>query len=334
MKYRHRYPAKVVRLVGRWMILAGTALVAGCAADSGGNADGRLAVVATTGMVADVVREVGGDRVDVRGLMGPGVDPHLYKASAGDVTALARADLIFYNGLHLEAAMGEVLEEMGSRIRTVPIAAVIDTAQLLAPTGDYPGMYDPHIWFDVSLWAQTVDVVANALAAADSAGAATYRANARRYAAELDSLHRWVQQRTAEVPPELRVLVTAHDAFAYFGRAYGFEVRGLQGISTVAEAGTGDVQRLADMIVTRRIPAIFVETSISPRTVEAVQAAVRSRGAGVAIGGSLFSDAMGDRGTPEGSYAGMVRHNVNTIVDALLRTPGTGAAAVTPEARP
>lgn len=307
--------------MARGAFLTGALLLAGCAADPRGADDGRLNVVATTGMIADVVQQVGGDRVVVRGLMGPGVDPHLYKASAGDVTALARADIIFYNGLHLEAAMGEVLEEMGSRIRTVPVAAGIDPQRLLAPA-EFAGAYDPHVWFDVSLWAVTVEAVVTALAGADTAGATAYRANARRYAAELDSLHRWVLGRAAEVPTERRVLVTAHDAFNYFGRAYGFEVRGLQGISTVSEAGTGDVQRLAEMIVSRRIPAIFVETSISPRTVEAVQAAVRARGVDVAIGGSLFSDAMGDRGTPEGSYLGMVRHNVNTIVDALLRAPG------------
>ena len=327
MKDHDRSTEKSLGRVARALLAAGAALLAGCAADTRGIDGGRLNVVATTGMITDVVRQVGGDRVAVRGLMGPGVDPHLYKASAGDVTALADADVIFYNGLHLEAAMGEVLEEMGSRIRTVPVAAGIPPARLLAPA-EFAGAHDPHVWFDVSLWVVTVEAVATALAEADTAGAAAYRENARRYAAELDSLHRWVQDRANEVPPERRVLVTAHDAFNYFGRAYGFEVRGLQGISTVSEAGTGDVQRLAELIVSRRIPAIFVETSISRRTVEAVQAAVRARGVDVAIGGSLFSDAMGDPGTPEGSYVGMVRHNVNTIVDALLRPAAAGPVAV------
>ena len=279
--------------------------------------NGRLQAVATTGMVGDVVRRVGGDRVDVVALMGPGVDPHLYKARAGDVRRLAGADIIFYSGLHLEAAMAEVFEEMTGRTRTVAIAEGVPHERLLTPP-EFQGNPDPHVWFDVALWRETLPRVAQALAEADPAGAALYQANAAAYRAELDSLDAWTRTRAAELPAERRVIITAHDAFNYFGRAYGFEVHGLQGINTAAEAGTSDVQRLADMIARRRIPAIFVESSIPRRTVEAVQAAVRSRGFEVRIGGSLFSDAMGDAGTPEGTYPGMIRHNVNTIVDALL----------------
>jgi manganese/zinc/iron transport system substrate-binding protein len=313
--------ASVVALVGRLRrraleALVTVVLVSGCAADRNDDGAGRLRVVATTGMITDIVRRVAGDRVALTGLMGPGIDPHLYKASAGDVTTLARADIIFYNGLHLEAAMGEVLEEMGSRIRTVAVTAAIDRRRLLAPA-EFAGAYDPHVWFDVSMWMSAVQTVARTLAAEDTAHAATYREQARVYIAELDSLHRWVEARVAEIPEQTRVLITAHDAFNYFGRAYGLEVRGLQGISTVTEAGTGDVQRLAELIVRRRIPAIFVETSVPRRTVEAVQSAARSRGIDVAIGNPLFSDAMGDPNTPEGTYPGMIRHNVNTIVDAL-----------------
>ncbi|MBA3889963.1 MAG: zinc ABC transporter substrate-binding protein [Gemmatimonadaceae bacterium] len=270
-------------------------------------------------MIADIVGQVGGERVMVEGLMGPGIDPHLYRASAGDVRKLSNADIVFYNGLHLEAAMGDVLEQMRGRIQTVAVTDSIDRGTLLAPP-EFAGAYDPHLWFDVSLWMQAVEQVERALSARDSAGAATYRANSRAYLAQLDSLHRWVQARTQEVPAERRVLVTAHDAFNYFGRAYAFEVKGLQGISTVSEAGTADVQRLADLIVERRIPAIFIETSIPRRTIAAVQLAARSRGFQPRIGSPLFSDAMGDAGTPEGTYIGMVRHNVNSIVDALLDT--------------
>ena len=290
---------------------------AGCAGGGAGGDDSRLQAVATIGMIADVVGRVGAERVRVQGLMGPGIDPHLYRASAGDVRTLSRADIIFYNGLHLEAAMGDVLEQMRGKIQTVAVTNGVDRNVLLAPP-EFKGAYDPHIWFDVSLWMHAVTAIERALSARDTAGAATYQANARAYLAELDTLHRWVQARALEIPAERRVLVTAHDAFIYFGRAYGFEVKGLQGISTVSEAGTGDVQGLADLIVERKIPAIFIETSIPRRTIAAVQAAARSRGFEPRIGGSLFSDAMGDAGTPEGTYIGMVRHNVNTIVDALL----------------
>lgn len=298
--------------------LSALVVLGGCAGRpvaGGGSAPVRA--VATTGMIADIVGRVGGERVEVVGLMGPGVDPHLYKATPGDVRALTRADIVFYNGLHLEAAMGEVLEHMGERVRTVPVTRDADPARLLAPA-EFAGQYDPHVWFDVSFWMSAVGTVASALAEADPAGAAIYAANAERYLRELRTLDEWVRGRIAELPEERRVLITAHDAFNYFGRAYGMQVLGLQGISTALEAGTADVQRVADVIVERRIPAVFVESSIPRRTIGAVQEAVQSRGGAVEIGGELFSDAMGNPGTPEGTYVGMVRHNVNTIVDALL----------------
>jgi manganese/zinc/iron transport system substrate-binding protein len=301
--------------------LIGAGAGAGCSSVNVGDADdGRLRVVATTGMIADAVEHVGGARVVVQGLMGPGIDPHGYKARAGDVRRLAAADLVLYNGLHLEAAMAEVLEGMGRRKPTVAVTDGIERSRLLSPP-EFEGSWDPHVWFDVMLWVAVVRRVEAALITADPAGAAEYRANGARHVAELESLDAWVRARVGELPPERRVLVTAHDAFNYFGRAYGFEVLGLQGISTSAEAGTGDVQRLAAAIAERRIPAVFVETSIPGRTIEAVQAAVAARGFRVKIGGSLYSDALGDRGTPEGTYVGMVRHNVNSIVGALAAVP-------------
>jgi manganese/zinc/iron transport system substrate-binding protein len=272
-------------------------------------------------MIRDVVQNVGGDHVLAVGLMGPGVDPHLYKASEGDVRRLFRADVVFYGGLHLEAKMAEVLEEMGGRTRVVAVTDAIPRDRLLAPP-EFEGSFDPHVWFDVKMWQMTVDTIASTLAAADPANAAAYRRNAAAYHARLDSLDAYVRAQAARVPREQRVLVTAHDAFNYFGRAYGFQVRGLQGISTASEAGTGDVQALAEFIARRRIPAVFVESSIPRRTIEAVQEAVRDRGWDVRIGGSLYSDAMGDPGTPEGTYDGMVRHNIDTLVGALLRGPG------------
>ncbi|MBD0347612.1 MAG: zinc ABC transporter substrate-binding protein [Thermoleophilia bacterium] len=276
----------------------------------------RIRVVATTGMVSDAVEHVGGDRVDVQGLMGPGVDPHLYKASEGDVIRLAEADVVFYNGLHLEAKLADVFERMGGRVRTAAVTDGIPRSRLIASAA-FGAAYDPHVWFDVRLWMGGVREVRDTLAELDPASAGAYRRNARAYLAELAQLDRYVRDRVAEVPPGRRVIITAHDAFNYFGRAYGFEVRGLQGISTVSEAGTRDVRELADFVAARRIPALFVESSVSPRTIEAVREAVRARGFDVSIGGSLFSDALGDPDTPAGEYAGMVRHNVDTIVAGL-----------------
>jgi manganese/zinc/iron transport system substrate-binding protein len=276
-----------------------------------------IRAVATTGMITDIVQNVGGERVTVTGLMGPGVDPHLYKASEGDVIRLASADIIFYNGLHLEAKMAEVFEKMGGRITTVAVSRAIDPSRLLTPP-EFEGAHDPHIWFDVTFWMSATETVRDALIELDPGSASLYRANAQAYLAQLEELDAYVRQQAARVPPEQRVLITAHDAFNYFGRAYGFDVRGLQGISTAAEAGAGDVQALAEFIATRRIPAIFIESSVPVRNIEAVQAAVRARGFQVVIGGELFSDAMGDWGTVEGTYIGMVRHNIDTIVGALL----------------
>ncbi len=282
----------------------------------------QIKIVATTGMVGDAVKNVGGERVQVTTLMGPGIDPHLYKASEGDVTRMASADMIFYNGLHLEGKMAEVFEKMRSRIKTVAIAEGIDSTKLLTPPS-FTYAYDPHIWFDVSLWIEAVNRVARSLEAFDAAHAAVYQANAKKYIdEELAALHQYAKDEIGKIDPHKRVLVTAHDAFNYFGKAYGMEVRGLQGISTASETGTADVQALAEFIVERQIPAVFVETSVPPRYIEALQAAVKSRGFDVAIGGHLYSDAMGDPGTAEGTYLGMVRHNVNTIVSALTRQNG------------
>lgn len=274
-------------------------------------------VVATTSVVADVVREVGGDRVEVTALMGPGVDPHLYRASEGDVRRMSEADIVFYSGHHLEGRMGEVLEELGTRATpTVAVAEGVTPDRLLTPP-EFEGAVDPHVWMDVSLWRTTTTRVAEALAALDPTHAAEYEAGAATYGGRLETLDAWVRERIAALPPERRVLITAHDAFNYFGRAYDFDVRGLQGISTVAEAGTSDVQELARFVADRRIPALFVESSVSPRSIEAVQAAVRARGFEVSVGGNLYSDALGGEGTGADSYEGMIRHNVETIVRAL-----------------
>lgn len=303
------------------VILVVSFLISACATGSGESelpiGERTINVVTTTGMIADITKNIGGDRVQVISLMGPGVDPHLYKASEGDVQRLQQADVIFYNGLHLEAQMGDVLERLNEfGIKTVAVTDKIDRALLESPP-QFQGNYDPHVWFDVTLWMKAVEQVKATLVEMDPDSGSTYEANAEAYLAELEDLHQYVLDQAGSIPAEQRILITAHDAFNYFGRAYGFEVRGLQGISTEAQAGTADVQALADFIVENEIPAIFVESSVPQRNVEAVQAAVQAQGFEVSIGGSLFSDAMGSEGTPEGTYLGMVRHNIDTITTAL-----------------
>jgi manganese/zinc/iron transport system substrate-binding protein len=310
----------VTRVLGL-VLAAAAALVAGCGPVSTTTVriptDEPIAVVTTIGMIADAAERVGGERVSVDGLMGPGIDPHLYKASEGDLRRLERADLILYAGLHLEAKMADVLERIAGQRATQAVTETLPRTQLLSPA-QFQGQYDPHVWFDVRLWMRAVEQIRDTLTELDPGSGELYRANAAAYLAELEELDRYVREQVARVPQERRVVITAHDAFGYFGEAYGFDVRGLQGISTASEAGAGDVQALAEFIAERQIPAIFVESSVSPRTISAVREAVRSRGFEVEVGGSLFSDAMGDEGTPEGTYVGMVRHNVDTIVAGLL----------------
>ena len=310
-----------MRLSRNLLIALFSILALACSSsDSGSSKDpgqDGLNIVATTGMIADMVSVVGGDKVAVKGLMGPGVDPHLYKASAGDVALLSKADVIFYNGLHLEGKMAEIFEQMNKRgINTIAVTDGVERADLMAPP-EFQGNYDPHIWFDVGLWMDTVGIVKDTLIEMDPQNSQQYESNANSYLKELSDLNIYVKERSDSLPKDKRVLITAHDAFNYFGRGYGFEVKGLQGISTESEAGTADVQGLATFIVERRIPAVFVESSVPPRYIEAVQAAVKSKGFDVVVGGELFSDAMGNPGTPEGNYIGMVRHNINTIVNAL-----------------
>lgn len=307
----------------RWQVFAiplaataGAVLILAVAGCGGGGVEssGPPVVVATTGMIADAASRIGGDRVRVEALMGPGVDPHLYKPSEGDVRRLGSADLILYNGLHLEGKMGDILEKMG---RSRPVVAVAEAIPVEDRIVHGQGQYDPHVWFDPLLWSRIGEPIGDALAGVLPEHAERFRAEATAFRRETEELHAWVNSRVDELPQERRVLVTAHDAFGYFGRRYGVEVLGLQGISTMAEAGLRDVERLTDLIVKRGIPAIFVEASVPRRSIEAVQAACQARGHEVAIGGQLFSDSMGAAGTPEGTYPGMVRHNVNTIVEAL-----------------
>ena len=279
--------------------------------------NGKLKIVTTTTMITDMVAELGGDAVEVQGLMGAGVDPHLYKASAGDVNKLFNADIVIYSGLHLEGKLVDVFEKMEQQgISMFAISDTIDRNSLIS-SANFASNYDPHIWFDISLWKSASAYVAQKLAQKDPSHKQLYSDNLDKYFSRLDSTELLIKQMINELPPQNRVLITAHDAFNYFGKAYGFEVLGLQGISTATEAGVQDVQKLTSLIVERKIKAIFIESSVPKRNIEALQAAVRSKGFNVAIGGELFSDACGDAGTFEGTYIGMVIHNVSTITNAL-----------------
>ncbi|MFB3786531.1 MAG: metal ABC transporter solute-binding protein, Zn/Mn family [bacterium] len=281
--------------------------------------DGKIQVTVTTSQIADLVKNVGGGRVAVTALMGPGVDPHLYKASQGDIGRLSSADLVFYNGLMLEGRMADILERIaraGGPAASVALGGRLDPSLLHHPP-QFEGHPDPHIWMDVSLWARTIPVVIQEISALDPAGRAEYEKNGEAYRQALERLHEDVRQKIQTIPKERRVLVTAHDAFGYFGRAYDIEVTGLQGISTASEFGLQDLQRLVNLITERQIKAVFVESSVPRRSIEALVEGCRARGHEVRVGGELFSDAMGPAGTPEGTYTGMIKHNVNTIVEAL-----------------
>lgn len=324
-----------MNLIGRRGLLPGLtmlaiviaiALLAGCDHDSpaaersdsgAGDAD-RITAVATTGMVADLVRNVAGDRARVVCLMGPGVDPHLYQPTRSDMAALMSADVVFYSGLMLEGRMTDALERIGEtgEARVYAVTQLLDEAYLLEPDGAR-GHADPHVWMDPQAWSKAVAAVREALIAFDPAGEAEFTSNAVAYEAELAELDDYAQRVLATIPERQRVLVTAHDAFNYFGRRYGFDVVGIQGISTQSEAGVRDIERLVDLIVDRNVSAVFVESTVSERNIKALIAGAEAKGHTVTIGGRLFSDAMGEEGTYRGTYIGMIDHNVTTIVRSL-----------------
>lgn len=277
----------------------------------------RLRIVATTGMIEDVVRGVTGDRATVEGLMGPGIDPHLFKPTRADVQKLMQADVIFYNGLLLEGKMTDSLIRAATAGKKVfAVTELLDDSYLLEPDG-FEGLYDPHVWMDPVAWSRTVEIIRDKLLEQDPDGASIYRANADQYTTKLAELDSYALRVLHSVPEKQRVLVTAHDAFNYFGRKYGYEVVAIQGISTESEAGVQDIERLVDLIVDRKIGAVFVESTVSERNINALVAGAKARGHNVVIGGELFSDAMGAAGTYEGTYIGMIDHNVTVIARAL-----------------
>ena len=303
---------KVSKLI---IIMLFLAILSGC--KNTAESTGKLKVVTTTTMITDLVKNIGGDAVEVEGLMGAGVDPHLYKASEGDVSKLYTADVIFYNGLHLEGKLVEVFEKMESSNKvTVPLGEFLNKTELIG-SEYFASNYDPHVWFNIEYFKEFAEKVTEVLQEADPENSELFQKNKEKFIAELSVLETWVKETVEALPKEKRILVTAHDAFNYFGKAYGFEVVGLQGLSTATEAGVQDVQKLSSFIIENKVKAIFIESSVPRRTIEALQQAVLSKNHEVEIGGSLYSDALGNAGTPEGTYIGMFRYNITTIVNEL-----------------
>jgi manganese/zinc/iron transport system substrate-binding protein len=279
----------------------------------------RPYVVCTTGQVADLIAKLAGDRLQVECLMGPGVDPHLFTARPSDVSKLNRAELLFYNGLHLEGRLGEILHRMSQRKETIAVTDGLRESHdgRLRQSPEFEGHYDPHVWHDASLWADCARYAAARLSRFDPRNAADYAANCDEFVSRLNELHGWAGREVAKIDPARRVLLTAHDAFGYLGRAYGLEVHGLQGISTVDEPDARTMESLVSLIVERQVKAVFVESSVAPRGVEALIEGCAARGHRVTIGGELYSDAMGAPGSGSESYIGMFEHNIRTITGAL-----------------
>ncbi|MGE7684636.1 metal ABC transporter solute-binding protein, Zn/Mn family [Peribacillus simplex] len=297
-------------------VLAALLILTGCGNDTveKDNGNGKLDVVTTTGMIGDLVENIGGKHVEVTSLMGPGVDPHLYKATQGDVETLDSADMIFYNGVHLEGKMTDIFEMMSEDKPTIAVTEDFKENQLRKVSATE---HDPHVWFDVKLWIVAADTVKKELIANDPDHEAEFRENYEEYVLQLEELDKYVQDEINKIPEDQRVLVTAHDAFGYYGKSYGLDVRGLQGINTLSEYGSKDVTDMRNYLVENKIKAIFIESSVPRKAIEAVIQGAGKQGHKVEIGGELFSDAMGEKGTEEGTYIGMVRHNTDTIVHAL-----------------
>jgi manganese/zinc/iron transport system substrate-binding protein len=307
---------KLFAVLGASLVVTTMIFAGGCAEERGESLEYPYEIVATTGMIGDVVKNVAGERGAVHVLMGEEVDPHLFRPTRADIARMQRTAIIFYNGLHLEGRMGDALVQLA---RTKPVYAVTELVDeaILLDDEEYEEAFDPHLWMDVSLWMEAVTVIVNALSELDPDGAEEYRSNADRYREELRDLDRYVREIMATIPRERRVLVTAHDAFGYFGAAYDIEVIGVQGISTESEAGLEEINSLVRFIVDRGITAIFAETTVPDRALMAIIEGAADHGASVTIGGELFSDAMGASGSYEGTYIGMIDHNATTIVRAL-----------------
>ncbi|NMA82864.1 MAG: zinc ABC transporter solute-binding protein [Epulopiscium sp.] len=299
-------------------LMIGAITIVGCNSTNHSESDnGRYYVVTTTTMLADAAKTIGGEYVEVKGLMGPGIDPHLYKASAGDVQSMQKADMVVYNGLHLEGKMGDVFENLTAIDKKVVNVSKGLAENMLLQSEDSSLAYDPHIWFDVTLWKEAVIELTKGLKELDPEHESEFETNLSSYLKELDELDQYIKNRVLELEKEKRVLITAHDAFNYFGQAYGFDVKGIQGISTTSEAGTKDLRNLANFIVEHQIKAIFIESSVPTKNIEALQEAVKAQGFDVKIGGELYSDSLGDENSGDETYIKTFKKNIDTIVDAL-----------------
>lgn len=284
----------------------------------------KINVVATTGMIADTVKQVGGGRVEVKALMKPGVDPHVYRQTRSDIAAMVKADAVFWHGLYLEAQLEGFLEDLAKRKPVIALAENLPKDQLL-PSEEYENRFDPHVWMNPRLWKIVVNTARDQLTKLDPAGKADFAANAERHIAEIDALAAYSDKVLGTVPEASRVFISAHDAFGYFGKAYNYEVMGIQGVSTESEAGLKHIEDLVNLLVDRKIGAIFVESSVSDRNVKALTEGAAARDHKVIVGGELFSDSMGAPGTYEGTYIGMIDHNATVIARALGgEAPKTG----------
>ena len=308
----------------RYLVFLPVLMLAGCGTETGNE---QPQVVTTIAMISDVASNVAGDCAQVTPLMGPGVDPHLYEARASDIERLRNADAIMYAGFSLEGQMANVLEKLGSRKPSLAVGPASFEESDLISHADYA--IDPHLWMDVGRWLQIIPAVTDQLVALAPDCEASMRERASEYRAELEELDKWIQDSIASIPEEQRILVTAHDAFGYYGLAYGIDVKGIQGISTDSEAAIADIRNMVNTVVERDVPAIFVESTINPRTINSVIDGAREKGHEVRVGGELFSDAMGEAGTAEGTYIGMLRSNTMEIVEGLGGTTAPWPQALT-----
>ncbi|RKJ52392.1 manganese transporter [Butyricicoccus sp. 1XD8-22] len=282
----------------------------------GSDSNDSIQIITTISQIGEPIQIIGGDRVEVESLMGPGVDPHLYEATQGDITTLQNAEIVFYNGLHLEGNMIEIFSKLKESKTTLALGESIDESRLLK---DEEGAIDPHIWFDLDIWKDALDNATEVLKEYSPEDADYFEQNKQKYFAQIDELKAEATEKLSSIPDEQRVLVTAHDAFGYFGRMYDIEVVGLQGLSTEDEVGLSDIQSTVDLLIDKQVPSVFVESSINQNSIQAVIEGAAKQGLEVELGGELFSDAMGEEGTEEGTYLGMYRHNVNTVYEGLTR---------------
>ncbi len=282
----------------------------------GSDSNDSIQIITTISQIGEPIQIIGGDRVEVESLMGPGVDPHLYEATQGDITTLQNAEIVFYNGLHLEGNMIEIFSKLKESKTTLALGESIDESRLLK---DEEGAIDPHIWFDLDIWKDALDNATEVLKEYSPEDADYFEQNKQKYFAQIDELKAEATEKLSSIPDEQRVLVTAHDAFGYFGRMYDIEVVGLQGLCTEDEVGLSDIQSTVDLLIDKQVPSVFVESSINQNSIQAVIEGAAKQGLEVELGGELFSDAMGEEGTEEGTYLGMYRHNVNTVYEGLTR---------------